>query len=128
MAENEKSLPQLMRELVDQVSRMLRHEIDLARAEAGQKASQASSGATMLAVALVLGLGAVVTLLFAAVAALNLVMDAWLAALIVGGVAALIAAMLALKGRSNLKARNLMPSRTIETVRSDARFAKEKVQ
>ncbi len=95
MAEHEKSLRELMRELVEQVSRMLRHEIDLARAEVGEKASQASSGAMMLAVALVLGLGAVVILLIAAVAALNTVVEAWLAALIVGGVAALVAAALA---------------------------------
>lgn len=128
MSEPEKSLRDLMRDLVEQVSRMLRHEVDLARAEVGEKASQASNGAAMLAAALAVGIGAVVVLLFSAVAALSAVVDAWLAALIVGATAALFAAMLASKGRSNLKAGNLMPSRTMDSVRHDARFAKEKLQ
>lgn len=123
MDRNDKPISDLVRDLVGQVSRLIRHEIQLARAEVGEKASQAESGITMLAFALVLGLGAVVILLFGAVDALSMKMAPWLAALIVGGVAALVALILMAKGKSNLKARNLMPKRTIESMRDDARYA-----
>lgn len=123
----EKSLPDLMRDLVGQVATMLRHELELARAEMGEKAGQAGSGATMLGVALAIGIASLVILMISAVVALEAVVDLWLSALIVGGVGALIALILAAKGKSNLKARNLVPSRTLETMRDDARYAKEKV-
>lgn len=124
----EKPLTELMRDLIDQVAKMIRHEIGLARAEMSEKASQAGSGISMLAMALVLGIAALVILLLAAVLALNNVMDPWASALLVGGVTALIAFALAAKGKSNLRARNLMPSRTIDSVRTDAQFAREKVR
>ena len=124
----EKPLTELMRDLIEQVAKMIRHEIGLARAEMSEKASQAGSGVAMLMVAMVLGIAALVILLLAAVYALNMVMDPWASALVVGGVTALIALALAAKGKSNLRARNLMPSRTVQSIRSDAQFAREKMQ
>ncbi len=99
----------------------------MARAELGDKVSQAGSGVGKLAFALVLGLGAVVILLLAAVEGLSEDYPRWLAALIVGGAAAIAAGLFASWGRSDLKAKNLVPTRTIESVKEDARFAKEKV-
>lgn len=128
MERSDKPISELLRDLGSQISNMIRHEVGLARAEVAEKADQASSGLFMLAAALVIGLGAVVVLLLSAVAALANVVAVWLAALIVGGVAALLAAVLAASGRSNLRARNLMPRRTVESVRSDAQFAKEQVR
>lgn len=128
MNRNEKPLSELVRDLMNQVSSMIRHEIGLARAEMSEKASQASSGVVMLGMALALGIGAIVILLMSAVVALNDVMEPWLSALIVGGVAALVAAAMAAKGKANLKARNLAPDRTVESLRSDAHFLREKVQ
>ena len=59
MEREERPLSDLLRNLVDQLSSIIRHEIGLARAEMSEKASQAGSGATMLAMALILGIGAV---------------------------------------------------------------------
>ncbi len=128
MERNDKPVTELMRDLVNQVSNLVRHEIQLARAEMGEKANQATNGVVMLAVALGLGIGAIVILLLAAVAILEGIMAFWLSALLVGLVAALAAAGLASMGLSNLKARNLMPDRTIESVREEAQYAKEKVK
>ena len=124
----EKSLTTLLRDLAGQVSELVRHEIHLARAEMTEKVQQAGNGVGYLAFALILGIAALTILLQAAAAGLAEVLEPWLAALIVGGLAALVAFALASKGRSNLKARNLRPDRTIESVRDDARFAKEKVK
>lgn len=125
MDRNDKSLPELMRDLLSQFSTMMRHELGLARAEMAEKASQAGSGIAMLGIALVLGIAALTILLMSAVLALNEVMEPWLSALIVGGVAALIAAILAMKGKSNLAARNLAPDHTLHSMRDDAQFVRQ---
>lgn len=128
MDQNNRSITELFRDLVEQASKMIRHEVGLARAEMMEKAGQASSGATMLAMALIFGIGAVVVLLGAAVIALSNVVAPWLAALIVGVIAALLAWAMAEKGKSDLRARNLIPNRTIESVRADTGLAKEKAR
>lgn len=126
MERTDKPLSELMRDLVDQVSTLIRHEIRLARAEMGEKASQAGSGVSSLAMALMFGIGAVVVLLLSAVAALENVVAPWLSALIVGAVAALVAFALAAKGKSDLRARNLMPERTMGSIRGDTHYVREK--
>lgn len=128
MERSDRPLSELLRDLVDQLSSIIRHEIGLARAEMAEKAGQAGSGVTMLALALILGIGAVVILLGAGVAALSEVMEPWASALVVGGAAALVAALMAAKGKSNLKPRNLAPSRTMHSMQADTRLVKEKVR
>jgi VIT1/CCC1 family predicted Fe2+/Mn2+ transporter len=128
MDRTDKPLSELLRDLIDQISRVLRHEIGLAKAEMSEKVSQAGSAVGMLAVSLMLAIGAVVILLTSAVFALSSVMEPWLAALLVGGIAAAIAAALAAKGLANLKARNLAPTRTIDSLREDLEFVKERAR
>ena len=125
LARSEKPLGALVRDLMAQVSNMIRHELGLARAEMAEKAGQAGSGVAMIATAVALGIAALVILLLSAVLGLNYVMEPWLSALIVGGVAALIAAAIAAKGKSNLRARNLTPDHTLHSVRDDARFVRQ---
>jgi hypothetical protein len=128
MERNDRPLSELLRDLVDQLSSIIRHEIGLARAEMSEKAGQAGSAIAMLAMALVLGTGAVVILLGAGVAALSNMMEPWASALIVGGAAALVAALMAAKGKSNLKPGNLAPSRAMHSVQADTQLVKEKVR
>lgn len=120
-----RSLTELFRDLFDQSVETVRDETRLARAEMGEKLAQASNALVSLAVALVLAIGAVVMMLFAASAALALIWPTWLATLVVGAVALLLALILALAARSKLRARNFIPHRTIHSVRADARMAKE---
>lgn len=128
MDRSDRSLSELVRDLMSQVSNMMRHEVGLVRAEMSEKASLAGSGVGLLAGALALGIPAIVILLLSAVAALSEVMEVWLAALIVGAVAAIVAAIMAAKGRSNLKGRNLAPDRTMDSLRSDAQLVRETVR
>jgi hypothetical protein len=125
---NERPLSELVRDLMTQVSNMVRHEMGLVRAEMSEKASVAGSGVGMLGGALALGIPAIAILLLSAVAALSETMDVWLAALIVGAIAAIVAAIMAAKGKANLKARNLAPDRTMESLRSDAQLVRERVR
>ena len=87
------------------------------------------SGVVELAAgALVLYAGFLV-LLFAAAAGLAMFLPpehaGWLAPLIIGLIVMIAGAVLLAKGRSNLKAGNLAPERTMQELRRDAELAKE---
>lgn len=128
MERNDRSIPQLVRDAMHQLGDMVRDEARLARAEMSEKWSQVVAAGGMVAGALAFGVGGIVLVLIAAAAALAEVMATWAASLLVGGLALLVALLLGAKAQANLKPRNLMPSRTMETVRTDAQFAKEKMR
>ncbi|NWG47291.1 MAG: phage holin family protein [Alphaproteobacteria bacterium] len=125
--EDPRSIGALLRDLVGQLSTLFRQEIALARAEMSEKAGDVMGGIVSLATGLILSLAALIVLLDAVVYGLARAMPAWLAAIIVG-VVAVIGLALVLRGRSELSAYNLIPGRTVQTVRDDAKFAKEKMK
>jgi xanthine/uracil permease len=73
-----------------------------------------------------------IVLLFAAVGALELMLDTehsvWLAPLLVGLVVMIIGYILLSRGRKQMKAESLAPERTLESLQRDARLAKEHAQ
>ncbi len=120
------SLGELLKELSNETTTLVRQEVELARAELTQKARAAGRGAGMLAGAAVVGLlllGAL-TACFVALLA-TAVTHVWLAALIVVVIYAVIAAALALAGRRALQdAVPPAPEETIESVKEDVAWVK----
>ncbi len=116
----------LVGDLLGHVSSMVRNEVDLARAEIGESVSRATGSVVLLVVAAVIGLTALDVLAGAAVAALaeTGLAPGW-AALIVGGGLTIVALILLIRGRNNLKLSNLAPRRTARNVRRDANTVKE---
>jgi hypothetical protein len=103
---------------------LLQQEVELARTELRQKASQAAraagaigGGALLIFAGFLILLQAVVVWLAAALGSTAL------AALIVGAVAVLAGAGLVMLGRNRLKPEELMPRRTVESLRQDAELA-----
>lgn len=128
MAEHERSAPALVGDLLNQTSELFRKEIQLFRAEVGEKTSQVFMAVGLLAAAAVIALTALNVLAAALVAALdNLGLSGGWAALIVGVAFAILAYILAQKGINDLKAQNLTPDRTQRSLAKDAALAKEKV-
>ena len=123
--EDDQSVGQLLRELSEETSTLVRQEVQLAKAELSEKAQQAGKGAGLLAGAAVMGvalLGAFTAFLIAVIA---LALPVWLAALVVTMVYAVVVAVLALAGRSALrKATPVKPEQTIDTVKEDVQWAK----
>ncbi len=111
------SLGRLVSELVQDIGRLVRQELRLAQAEISEKASQARSGLYAVIAGLFLAFCALLVLVQAVVLALGGVMPLWLAAVLVGLVLAAAAAILLIRGRDNLKARNLLPERTLRVAR-----------
>ncbi|HEX2138489.1 MAG TPA: phage holin family protein [Woeseiaceae bacterium] len=124
----QRTVPEIVSDVLSQVTRLFRKEMQLARTEVTEKVGRAVSGIVMLLIGAVLLIPALVILLMAGVAALvETGMEAHWASLIVGGATLLIGAILALVGMSRLKAENLAPTRTIEQLQRDAAVAREQV-
>ncbi len=119
-----RSLGELVGELTGDLSRLMRQELELAKAEIRAEAVKAGRAGGMLGGA---GVLAHLTLVFFAVAlmwALGNVMDLGWAALVVGVLLAIGAAVLFAVGRRQLREVNPKPERTIETVKEDVRWAR----
>lgn len=123
-----KSLPDLMRDLLNQLTNLVRDEIQLAKAEMSEKTGELGSAAGMFGGALAFAVGGIVVLMMSGVYALSEVVQPWLAALIVGVGALILSFILLSAGKSKLSAKNLAPSRTARSVQSDAQLVKEKVR
>ncbi|PZX16219.1 putative superfamily III holin-X [Palleronia aestuarii] len=116
----------LVGELVDRVTMLVRNEVNLARAEMSENVNRAMAAVGMLVAAIVFFLVALNVLAAAAVAAIAQTgIGAGWASLIVGGVILLIAIILMSKGKSDLSATSLAPTRTTKNVRRDVRTVKE---
>jgi hypothetical protein len=114
------SLGQLLTELIGDLGRLLRQELRLVQAEASEKLKQAQNGVYAVVTGLLVAFCALLILLQAVVVALGKVMPAWLASLSVSLVLSLVAFGLIRQGRNNLKARNLLPERSLRAGRGDA--------
>jgi uncharacterized membrane protein YqjE len=126
---HDRSLGELLKQLSEQTTRLVHQELELAKAELQQKGKQAGMGAGMFGGAGALGLAALGALTACFILALNAIMPAWLAALIVAVVYGAIAAFLALRGRDKVKqATPLVPEQTIETVKEDVEWAKTQLR
>jgi hypothetical protein len=94
---------QLVHQLSEQVSTLVKDELALARLEMVEKGKRAGTGAGLLGGAGVMALYGLGALLFTAGAALSLVMPVWLAALIVAVVLFAVAGVAALIGKKQVK-------------------------
>jgi hypothetical protein len=113
------SIGDLVGDIATDLSTLIRQEVDLAKAEAQQSARQAGKGAGLLSAA---GLGGWFALLFASIALWWWIGTALLdglgwAALIVAVLWAVVATVLAVMGRKQLRNMTGM-SRTVETAKA----------
>jgi membrane protein len=119
---------ELVKDLSQQVSTLVRQELELAKVELTAKGKQAGIGAGMFGGAglfALYGVGAIVT---CAILALSTAVAGWLAALIVGVVLFAVAGVLALLGKRRAKrAGPPVPEQTVATIKEDVRYTKEHV-
>jgi hypothetical protein len=126
---DDRSLKELIGDLSGSISNLFRKEIQLARAETSEKITQSMVAVGAIAGGAILALAALLVLLQALVIALSElgIPPGW-SSLIVGVIVAAIAYFMIHKGTNDLKASSLAPSRTIDSLRSDAHMAKEQAQ
>jgi MFS family permease len=119
----------LVRQLSDQTTTLVRQEIELAKAEMTAKGKQVGMGAGAFGAAGVLGLYAVGAITACLILALSTAIAGWLAALIVGVVYAAIAGVLALIGKKKTQAgAPPVPERAISSTKEDVEWAKTRAK
>lgn len=125
----DRSFGDLLKELVTDLSVLVRQEIALARVEMTEKAKLYARASAMMMVAVVLALFAVGALTACIILAIHLALAAWLAALIVGAAYLLIAGILILVGAARLRqAGKPVPEQTMETIKEDVSWARQQAR
>lgn len=118
------SVPELVSDLADEFTTLVRQEVQLAKAELKTEVRQAGKAGGLLGGAGGAAALAVLLLAFAAAWGLSEVMAPGLAFLIVGVISALIAAVLGLTGRKTAQSIDPSPRRTLETLKEDAEWVR----
>jgi hypothetical protein len=127
-----RSLLGLFGDLWRETTKLVHNEAELAKAELSEKVSQVTTGAGEIAAGGAILFAGFIVLLFAAVGALELMMPSehaiWIAPLIVGLVVMIIGYVALSRGKKQMKSESLAPQRTMDSLRRDARLAKEHVK
>lgn len=124
-----RSLGQLVADLSEQGARLVRAEIDLAKAELAGKAQELGVGVGLFGAAAVFGMYAFGAAIATGIIALALVLPLWLSALAVTVFLLLVAVILALVGRSRLKRGSPpTPAKAIESLQDDVEAVKKGLQ
>jgi uncharacterized membrane protein YqjE len=125
----ERSTAELVKELSEQVSALVRDELKLAQLEMTRKGKQTGMGIGMLGgsgLVVLYGLGCLIACVIIAISG---VLAAWLAALIVGGALLAVAGVAALMGKGRLqKATPPVPEETVSSVKADVEEIKERAR
>jgi hypothetical protein len=126
--QQERSLGDLFAELTRDTSTLVRKEIELAKTELGQKVSTAGKNVGFLAIGGAVAYAGVLALIGGVILLLAQALDSlWLSALLVGLVVAGAGYMLVQKGLTALRNVDLVPHKTIETLKEDKEWAKDQI-
>jgi uncharacterized membrane protein YqjE len=116
---------ELLKQLANETTTLVRQEIELAKAEFSEKGRKAGAGFGMWGAAGVVGLLALGALTAFFILALGSVMPNWLAALVVTIAYGVIAGVLYVTGKQRVdEAGPAKPEQTIETLKEDMEWAK----
>ena len=125
--QNNRSLPEVLHDIIGNVQELIRSEFRLAKAETREEVSKAAKFSVVLGAGLVLAAYAVGFLLLTIMYALESTLAPWLAALIVA-VGVMIVAMVGVSiGRKRMKQVH-MPEKTIETMKENVQWAKQRIR
>jgi len=125
MPTKERSVGELVSQLSEQSSQLIREEMQLARLEITDTVKHAGIGAGLFSAAAVVGLFGVGTLLATIIIVLDLILPLWLSALIVTVALFAVAGVVALMGKKEVDQVSPMPERTVENVKRDVHHVKE---
>lgn len=127
LAKEERSIGELFTELAGETSTLVRQEIDLARVELTQKASDIGKNVAWLSVGGVVGLVGILAVTAALILLLSKVMQPWLAAVLVGGAFLIAAGVMVMSALKAIKETDLAPRQTVETLKEDTQWLKNQI-
>lgn len=123
----EPSLGDLFSELAAETGSLVRQEVALAQAEITGKAVAVGRNIGYLVIGGAIGYAAMLVILAAVVMVLAYVMPMWLAALMVGAAVAAVSYFLVTSALAELKKADLAPRESVESIKEDAQWLKDRV-
>ena len=129
MADSDRPVGELLKELSEQTTTLVRQELELAKLELTEKGKKAGIGAGMFGGAGIVGFYTVGALTACLILALATAVDGWLAALIVAAVYGAVAGVLALSGKSKVQqAVPPVPEQAADSVKEDVQWTKSRAK
>ncbi len=122
----EQSLGELFSEFTADMRTLVRDEVDLAKAEMSGKLTQFRRDIAYLAVGGLIAYAGLLGLVAFFIIVIGDAMPLWASALIVSIVVGGIGYFFVQKGLSDLKSRTLVPQQTVETLKEDRQWLKER--
>ena len=123
-----RSIKQIVQDIVNHVSDIIRSEVRLAKAEVRQDLAHYAKAIAFIGIAGVLAFYALGFVLLGAVYGLQDVVPSWLAALLVGAAVGITAAILFLTGRKKLAQASLRPDKTIQSLEDNVTWFKRQTK
>jgi uncharacterized membrane protein YqjE len=123
----DKSLGELFGDLSHEFTELVQTQTDLAKTEIRHQADRAKVAGGAFGAAAIAGYMALVLLSFAAAWGLAEIMPEGVAFLIVGAVYAIAALVLYMRARERMREVQLVPQTTVESVKEDVQWARQKV-
>ena len=119
-ADDDRSVSELVNQLSQQSSTLIRQELRLAQTELQEKGKRVGIGAGMFGGAGLVALYGVGALVAAAIIGIGALLEPWIAAVIVGAVLLAVAGVLALTGRKQVeRGTPPLPQQAIESAKRD---------
>jgi Putative Actinobacterial Holin-X, holin superfamily III len=126
---DERSLGELFGDLARDMGALVRQEVQLATTEMTHKLTHAAQDVAMIAVGGLVAYAGLLGILAAVIAGLVAAgLGWWQAALIVGLVVIVIGGLLVQRGLAALKHADLAPRETMETLKEDTQWAKDRMK
>jgi putative superfamily III holin-X len=125
---DERSVSDVLQDIFGNLQDIVRSEVQLAKAEFKTEAGKVAKAGKPLIAGAVLSLYAGGLLLLALVHGLSLVLQPWIAALSVGALVSVLAAILISMGRARLRIVNRKPEKTIQTVKENVQWLKDQTR
>jgi xanthine/uracil permease len=124
---DDRSLSELFTDLSRELTALVRQEVALAKTEMSDKAARAGRNAGVLAVGGAIAYAGLLALVAAAIIGLAHALAWWLSALIIGVLVVVIGVGLMWTGFAALRHADLVPHRTVQTLKEDAEWAKRQM-
>ena len=132
----DRSLGELLRDLSNETSALLRKEVELAKTEMSEKASKVGGDVGKIALGAAMAFLGGLAVLYAVIMGLTALLDTflplgvavWLAPLIVGGILVMLGYGRASKAIADLKGTSLAPRQTTQSLQENKQWLQAKIQ
>ena len=125
---NGRTMSEVLQDIAANIQEIVRSEFRLAKVEIHEETTKAVRSSIPLVIGVLLSLYALGFILLAVVHALSMVVDAWLATLIVGAGVLVISMILVSVGRKRFKQVKVVPEKTVVTVKENVQWAKHQIR